>query len=176
MKTLLIISFIFIVCCFSFPAVSQIINNDEPEPGNNFNQRFFTGGNLGLQFGTITFIDVSPIIGYQISKKTQAGVGVTYRYFQDNRFNYSTSIYGGRTFFRYFFMPNLFAHSEYEVLNGEWRYNERYNITSIFVGGGFAQRLGGRSFLSLMLLWNLNDSADSPYTNPVIRGGFNIGI
>src|SRR5688572_2037774 len=88
-----------------------------------FKDRIFIGGSLGLQFGSATYIDVSPLVGYQISKKLQAGVGVTYIYYKvkDSNYNYEyeTSIYGGRLFSRYYILDNLFAHGEYEILNME---------------------------------------------------------
>ena len=40
--------------------------------------RIFYGGNLGLQFGTITFIDASPLIGYRLTDKLSLGTGISY--------------------------------------------------------------------------------------------------
>jgi len=41
------------------------------------------------------------------------------------------------------------------------------------VGGGYRQRLGERSSVTITALWNLNQTANTPYSNPVIRLGFN---
>lgn len=143
---------------------------------SNFRSRIFTGGNFGLQFGTFTFVDVSPLVGYRLTEKIQGGIGITYRYFSDNLNNFSTSMYGGSVFARYFILDNLFAHTEYEVLNGEWFYGERFNVTSIFVGGGYSQRLGGTVFANILILWNINESIYSPYQNPVFRAGIGMGF
>lgn len=154
---------------------AQSSDTTGPESGY-FKDRVFTGGNVGLQFGTFTFIDVSPLIGYRFTKKIHGGTGITYRYFSDNLNKFSTSIYGGSVFTRYYILDNLFAHGEYEILNGEWLYGKRFNVTSIFAGGGYSQNLGGRVVANILILWNLNESIYSPYRNPVFRAGIGIGL
>ncbi len=148
-----------------------------------FKDRIYFGGNLGLQFGTQTYIDISPLAGYKFTETVSAGAGITYIYYKykDSYYTYSTSIYGGRIFGRYLFTNNLFAHAEVELLNMELydlNINDYYrkNIISPFVGGGYIQRFSNNAGLYLLLLFNLNDSAESPYTNPIIRIGFNLGI
>jgi hypothetical protein len=148
------------------------------QPKESFSDRLFFGGNFGLMFGTITYVEISPLVGYRITERLSAGPGVSYIYLQDNRFGLSTSIYGGRVFARYNITDYLFGHGEYEVLNRESPYSleGRINVTSIFVGGGYRQRIGPNSFLSIMGLWNLNDSEYSIYRNPIIRMGFSTGF
>jgi len=158
-------------------------------PRTPLKDRFYFGGNLGLQFGSATYIDISPLVGYKITEKLSAGVGATYIYYsiKESAYNYGyeTSIYGGRVFGRYNFMENLFGHAETEILNmevpavisGTNQYTlVRQNITSILAGGGYAQPIGERSALIMMLLWNFNEDQYSPYQNPIFRIGFNAGF
>ena len=49
-------------------------------------------------------------------------------------------------------------------------------FNSFLVGGGYRQQIGGNAAMNLMVLWNLNDTYDSPYTNPIIRIGFSAGF
>lgn len=158
---------------------------EQPKEKNKipFKDRVYLGGSLGLQFGNPTYIDISPLAGYKFTEKITAGVGVTYIYYhyKDSYLNYNTSIYGGSVFGRYFFIPNLFAHAEVELLNMELFNTNTYeyyrkNIISPLVGGGYIQRIGNNSGIYLLLLYNLNDSAESPYNNPIIRVGFNVGF
>jgi hypothetical protein len=170
------------------PLCTPTSAQDSEVKGEHWTKRIFTGGSLGLQFGNATYIDVSPIVGYRITDRLQAGLGATYIYykFKDTFYNYSyeTSIYGGRTFARYFILENLFAHTEYEILNMEvpkiignsYQGTKRENITSVLVGGGYAQPIGENSALLLMLLWNLTEDQFSPYQNPIVRVGVNIGF
>ena len=163
----------------------------------NVRDRLFFGGNFGLQFGTITNIEISPLIGYYITSRLASGIGIKYEYYKDSRdysyLNYETNIYGGSLFSRYLIIKNMsetiklginssiFTHAEYEMLSLERKYFEfpptledgRFIVHSILVGGGLLQPIGRRSAFLMMVLWNLNESAQSPYHNPVIRIGFN---
>jgi hypothetical protein len=169
-----------LITTFSSPALAQ------DEPKTPFKDRIFFGGNLGLQFGNLTYIDVSPLVGYKITDKLHAGIGATYIYYKykDAYLKYETSIYGGRVFGRYYIMDNLFTHAEYEMLNLEvpetvtgGNYElVRDNISSVLVGGGYAQEIGANASLVLMLLWNLTEEQYSPYQNPIIRIGINAGF
>ena len=76
----------------------------------------------------------------------------------------------------------LFGHAEYEILSLESRYFEigappdavgRFNLHSVLIGGGIYQPIGRRAGFLIMVLWNLNETASSPYSNPIFRIGFN---
>jgi hypothetical protein len=155
-------------------------------------ERIYTGGNLTASFGTITYVYLAPLVGFRVTPKFSIGPSITYIYYKDNRVaantgysNYgggnSSGIYGASVFARYLVLENLFAHTEYEVLNRDV-YDElihrrhRVNVTAFYVGGGYQQRIGMNSFLNFILLWNLNESVYSLYQNPIVRGGFNIGF
>ncbi|MBP7496567.1 MAG: hypothetical protein KA792_02770 [Bacteroidales bacterium] len=159
-------------------------NNSKEEKGS-FKDRLIFGGNLGLQFGSNTFIDLSPFVGYKITEKLIGGVGISYRYMRYKDYDFSTDIYGGRLFGRYYLMDNLFAHVEYELLNLEriyfdYNYNVvkagRVNVESYLAGGGYSQPLGSKSYFTIIILWNFNETALTPYTNPIIRAGIDIGF
>ncbi|MHC1707945.1 MAG: hypothetical protein AB9842_10555 [Bacteroidales bacterium] len=148
--------------------------------------RLVFGGNLGFQFGTVTLVDVSPLIGYRFTDQIMAGAGISYQFFEDKRFDpdFSTSIYGGRLFGRYYFLENFFAHAEYELLNYDFGFvdpfgyfnTRRVNANNMYVGAGLVLPIGQRSAFNIMLLYNLNENAESLYSNPVYRVGFTIGM
>ena len=174
-----IIRVILISLIFSLNTYAQQ-NNDNKE---NFKDRIFFGGNLGLQFGTITLIEISPLVGYKITDDLSAGLGFTYQFYKDTRFDpdYSTNIIGGRVFARYYIYKDFFAHTEVEVLNYDayfWtsNYKENITITNVLVGGGYSQWISQRASVNIMILWNLNEDINSLYSNPIIRIGFNVGL
>jgi len=150
----------------------------------SFWENVFIGGSLGMQFGDLTFVDVSPLIGYHLTDQLAVGIGGTYIYYRyrDYYGEYKTNIYGGRVFGRYYFIDELFGHAEYEILNLErpddLNYNQlrRVDISNFFVGGGYRQWLGDRTALELLLLYNLTEEAYSPYVNPIVRVGFVAGF
>ena len=70
--------------------------NAQTSKSIDWSEKIFIGGNLGATFGTITNINVSPMIGYKITPKTIAGISLTYQYFRQkypNGFEYKTNIY-----------------------------------------------------------------------------------
>lgn len=139
--------------------------------------RLLIGGGLGLQFGTITYIEVSPRIGYQITDHFSAGLGGTYSYFRDRRLSrdYSTDMWGARIFLQHDIYEDIFAYAEAEYMSYEG-YDMNNNITrigseNILLGGGYKQWVSRNAYVYLMLLYNINETIETPYSNPVFRTG-----
>ena len=160
--------------------------------------KFYIVPELWLSFGSSTYIDIAPMVGYHVSDRLSVGLGPHY-IFQSQNANYmvpesySTHIFGGKAFSRFSvirhaedFLPinlfsELFLHAEYEALSLEYKYfgstgdptDGRFLFNSYLIGGGLTQRVGMNSSISFMVLWNLNESINSPYSNPIFRIGFN---
>ncbi len=173
---------IFLFLSFLIPCIT-VMAQERPQDKVPFGQRLIFGGNIGLQFGRYTFVDISPLVGYKVTDQLIMGLGATYIYYSvdDFPYKYSTNIFGGRAFSKYYLMENLFAHVEYEILNMEVLDDLTYklvrtNIPSLFVGGGYRQMMGERSAFELLLLYNLMEERNSPYQNPIIRAGFVFGF
>lgn len=151
------------------------------EEGPSFWDRTYFGGNFSLQFGDITFIDISPLMGYMLTEKLSAGVGATYQYtkYDFSRFKFETNTYGGRVFGRYNFFPEFFGHAEVESLSFEFiDQNDaitREWVPGVFLGGGYFASFGrSRGGFQIMGLYNLAyDEVKSPYNSPfIVRIGF----
>lgn len=147
-------------------------------PTETFWNRTFTGGGFGLSFGNITVINLSPQLGYRVTEKFSVGVGATYIYYNNSYYRFSTNMYGGRVFARYLVWKGLFVHAEDEMLNLQAydQFNSRVWVNSAMLGAGYQQSLGGNSSIYIMGLFNFTQSKYSPYSNPIIRFGFNIGL
>ena len=160
---------------------------EEPPP---FRERLFFGGNFGLQFGTITDIQVSPVIGLWVLPRLAVAVGPDYRFYKDR--DDRTNIYGGKGYLQFVVFQDIssvipvgvhtgvFLHFENELLSLEssfWKTppmtSERFCINTVLAGGGISQQIGRRSSLNIMVLWALNDSGYDVYSNPEIRISFN---
>lgn len=160
----------------------QPLNPTKKESGFD-PSRLVIGGGLGAQFGDITSIQLAPTIGYLFTDNLLAGLTAKYIYFEQKYFNstYKTNMYGGGLFTQYYFLENFIAHAEYELLNLD-AYDPidfsktRVNVSSVFLGGGYRSFFNGTSFFSILILYNINDDINSPYTNPILRVGFGIGL
>jgi hypothetical protein len=185
--TLLMILFL------GFMPVILLAQIEEEEKESGLSDRLFFGGNFGLMFGTITNIEISPLVGYYITPRLAAGTGIRFEYYRDKGYYapYHTTIFGGNVFSRYTIIKNLgeglniglnagiFGQVEYEALSLEKAYFEppytkdgRFISHSILVGGGIIQPVGRRSAFLVTVLYNLNENSRSPYNNPIVRVGF----
>lgn len=147
----------------------------------SFKERMYFGGMLGASFGTITSVQVMPVVGYRIMHRWSAGIGAQYQYFKDGRVpSYDTHMYGGNIHTRVYIWDNLFAHGEFEVLSLEFRdltlpdYPlRRGNIPALFVGAGYFMPIGQRSGFAITFLYDLIQDVNSPYfQNFTLRMGF----
>ena len=164
-----------IIATISLIMIFNITANGQKEQDNN---RILIGGSMGLQFGTISFVDLGPKAGYYITDNLVAGLGGVYKYFNDKRYrgDYSTSIYGGRLFLQYDIFDPIYAYGELEYLTYDG-YNSIGNIvpiesTNILLGAGYKNRISSRSYIYIILLYNINETIKTPYSNPVLRTGF----
>ena len=160
--------------------------------GPSFWDRVYFGGGLGLQFGDQTVVQVAPIAAYKVTEKFHVGVGVTYIYYNLKQYyydpngilqyyKYSSNVYGGSLFAKYFLFDEIFAYGEYGLLNMEIYnpifYNtSRQNINSMLLGGGYMQMVGRSVGVEFLLLYDVIGDPNSPYSNPTIRIGIVAGF
>jgi hypothetical protein len=155
--------------------LDTILVNEEENPKMNLKDRLFFGGNLGAQFGNYTYVNVSPLGGIKLTDQWSFGSQVSYSYVNINysNYRYEDHIIGASLFSRYFIFKNIFTHVETEALNGDWKgTGERFNVNSLFVGGGYMYRIGDKAGFGITGMINLLQSTYSPYQNPIINAGF----
>jgi len=171
----------------NYPATgySQKVKGDAPP----LRERIFFGGDFGLQFGTITNIDIAPIVGLWVLPRVAVAIGPEYSYYALKNVG-STSIFGGRVYSQLVLVQDinniipagihlgLFVHAEDEIQNLEsdfWSYTQvdskRFNVNAFLVGGGISQPMGRRGALNIIALWALDDPYEL-YSSPEIRISF----
>lgn len=186
----------FLFFVFALLSINLLAQDPSINEKPKFMDRLVFGGGLGVQFGTITFIDVSPVVGYRLTEKLEAGVGATYKYYRykdfyidqtnGEKFDLKSHMFGGSVYTRYHILKNIFAHVEYERLRYNYEDISNYGgqvirdpkhtyINSLFVGGGLKQQITKGSYMFIMALWNLTEEPMTPYSNPVIRMGVLLG-
>lgn len=181
-----IFSLFLVFCILNTYGQEQNRTREEPPP---LKERLFFGGSFGLQFGTITDIQFSPVAGIWLLPRVAVAAGPNYRYFKDP-FD-RTSIYGGKAYSEFIFLQDLdniipiglhfgmFFHVEDEVLSLESSFfrtmpydTDRFLINTVLAGVGIRQQMGRRSSLNMTFLWALNDHGYGIYGNPEIRISF----
>jgi hypothetical protein len=166
-----------------FPLINSAAQEQEESP-----RKFFFGGNFNLMLGTITSINISPLVGYRVTPRFSAGTGITYEYYREKISPsdiFQASMYGARGFLSYDIIPDinkltglpmqgaLMGYTEYEALNQYYSQSEaRSWLNNVYVGGGWKIPMGERAAIQLLLLYNLNETMNSPYSNPLFRFGF----
>ncbi len=197
-KFLTLLSF-SLVTTLSINTIAQVTEidpqetSDEPErESSKFWDKVVVGGNFGAQFGNVTAVDISPLIGYRFTPKFTAGVGYTYQFVKykypyDDPFNlfydYKLNVTGGRVYAQQQLFYGLFAHAEYEYLWFKYESLEtletyKSEYPGLFLGGGYNLKIGRNSYLQFLALYNVLWGADNLiYASPFqLRFGFNIGL
>ena len=155
-----------------------------------FSERLFFGGSFGLQFGTITNIEASPVLGLWILPRVAVAAGPSYQYYKDP-FD-ATSIYGGRGYLQLTLIQDLnniipigvntgiFVQTEYEGLSLERSFwsvvpdgDRRIYMGTFLAGAGISQPIGRRSSMNFTVLWALSETEYQVYDSPEIRVSFN---
>jgi len=133
--------------------------------------RLVFGGSLGGYFGNPTYLMANPMIGYRTKPWWVNGVGFSITYISSN--GYSENIYGASLWSRAYIKKTIIAHSEFEMLRREasdqFGNQASVNVPVWLVGAGYNS--GGRIRLSAMLLYDLIQDPNSPYSNPIFRVG-----
>lgn len=156
--------------------------------GTPVKERIVTGGGFGLGFSSVQdYFSLSPVIGYQLTRKLMAGTSITYRFTNYKYYTPSLKLrdYAANPFVRFTVYKNIFLQSEYEYLNYEFPTSitetTRQDFSSFLAGGGFIQPLGRKVGIYVMALYNFSyqtpvQGSYSPYNSPIIiRAGINIG-
>lgn len=193
---------IIIFSGITFLSFGQDFIKNEPPPETKaqkpeWKDRLIFGGNFWFGFGNIRNIDISPMVGYIVKPHLTVGTYLFYNYYEDRYWNFSTDLYGFRPYVQLTLIKNINEALNIQsptqtgiILQGETEFMSlnrnlfasspifvsdanRIWINSILLGGGIRQTAGGKSGITLLLMWNISNPVYYPYGNPVIRFGFN---
>ena len=153
-------------------------------------ENIFLGGNLGVQFGSYTFVNVSPQVGYHFNKHFEAGAGVNLQYvsqkvydqYGNDFYKESYYVFGGNLFARVFPVRPVFLQiqPEYNWINARLKYyNSSYPVQkytahapSLLVGIG-ASFDGGL----ISIMYDVLQNPASPYSSkPFLSIGIGYGF
>lgn len=187
--------FLFLLFCFSLinglaqdeikvptTPTTSINHKEEPKDFNSLKERIYVGGNVGASFGSTTYINIQPLVGYMVTKKLSLGIGGTYNYYSQSYqgTRYVSTVYGANAFARYMILDNLFAQVGWDKLSvpdyaSPFPDSRRW-VDNILIGGGYRQPFSDKGGFIAAIFYNVNQGPNSPYQNPIIQLGFNIGL
>ena len=180
---------------------SQIIAEEETEfskqttrkSQSNFLEKARFGGNIGLSFGSYTYIELSPKMYYLLKDNLGLGLGISYYYWKNNNappqnvtgYKTSGNTYGINMSAWYNPFGPLVLQAEYEPLNfdvyqgqtqdpnGDINYiYDREWVHGLLLGGGIRQQTGRVNVFILVLYNVLYDRQRTFYSSPwVMRIG-----
>src|SRR5688572_24295697 len=176
------------------PTYSQNDSDDgqtRAERNEEFNKRPFKdrlayGGELSMYFGTTSYINISPFIGYRINPDITVGLGPSYQYWAQRNGNgpnnvFRTHIFGGRAFIRHELGKSFFLHAEYEILNLQDYIVGiglgRVNVAMAGAGLGYKSAFTESSYYYVMALFDFIQDPRSIYPlSPIVfKVGFMFG-
>ncbi|RYE24582.1 MAG: hypothetical protein EOP51_06855 [Sphingobacteriales bacterium] len=176
----------------------------EREKGFDPSRMIYGGGFIFGIGGGVTNLGVSPVVGYAITDKFSAGVGIGYQYLGikdmpvTDQYNYlvgyydlKTSIYTGNVWARYLVFQNVFVHVQPEINSlerfGTATYDptstainvnkERVLVPSLLAGLGLRQPVSDRVSILATALYDVLQEPNSPYRNTIdLRIGVAVGF
>lgn len=182
MKKLLPSLLLVLFCSTLF---AQDTDNDSHKKSKNpFARRLFTGGNFGLQFGTVTLIDVSPILGYRVSDRFSAGLGGVYTYVRVNTGtqSYSSSVFGPQAYAHFLVTEQFFAEANGRLLSVDVYRQvghdyQREWVPLLYIGAGYRSEIGSNAWLNMAFMYDIISDPRSPYSSRLLpRVGVVAGI
>jgi hypothetical protein len=169
------------------------IEEDEKENEEESTKKFDPsklriGGNFGLQFGSYTYVNLSPTVGYLFLKdRLQLGAGPIFIYQSiryTNNFRQKSFVYGADIYARGYVWKGVYLQAQYDLVNKESYYNfgQRLNVHHLLLGGGYAQPIGNAASFYISMLYNVINNDESVYQGTfgkiplILNIGFGIGI
>lgn len=151
--------------------------------------RLRIGGNFGLQFGSYTYINISPTAGYLVAKnRLELGGGPIFiyqRYRYSNMYSYSFFVYGADAYARGFLYKGLYLEARYDPVNKPSYFNadHRLWVHHLLLGAGYAAPIGKIGVVNISLMYNVLNNSESIYRGTfsdkvplILNVGFGFGL
>lgn len=147
------------------------------------------GGSFGLQFGTYTYVNVSPTIGYLMAKKRlELGGGpilIYQRYRYSSNYAVSFFVYGADVYAKGYLYKGLYLEARFDPVNkpSYFDLNKRLWVHHLLLGAGYAAPIGKIGSFYISLLYNVLDNDESIYQGTfsdelplILNMGFGFGV
>ena len=191
MKKLGVLVFMLLITVLHVQAQDE---ENEPVKKGFQHANLFLGGNFGLSFGTYTFVNISPQLGYHFNRYLAAGIGINGQYLSYRDWDYNSNPYrekqtilGLNVFGRVYPIRNFMLQAQPEVNYrfGKLIYNgppklvfrsDAVIVPSLLAGGGLVLP-SGRGEMLITLFYDVLQNKNSPYgKRPIFNFGYNVGL
>jgi len=137
-----------------------------PRPAPAGPSKWFFGGGLGISFGSVDYISISPMVGYHVVPRFDVALQPFYSYTNYDYNDFSANNYGADLIARFKAIRALFVEGRYEWISYEYLdvqgNNARSSDSYPFAGVGYY--LGrGRVGIAVSALYNFNYDENDPY-------------
>jgi hypothetical protein len=136
-------------------------------------KKIYVGGDFAfsMRAGT-TYLNISPLIGYDLTKRFSAGISGMYQFWRVRYFNatFDFNTVGAGIFARYRPIDWFITQVEFDLYNSvdlESPEFERTNVPAFMAGLGLARALGEGAYGQIILLYDFIDNPNMPLP-PVI--------
>lgn len=160
---------------FALPAFGQQEASVSPRPLSLFGgERWTFGGYIGFGFGTVNWVSVSPEVGYFAAERLWIGANGYFQFTNDTSYSpdFNSTSYGFGLFTRYFFFGRAYAAAQWSWSSVEFLSFDgntgRDNQSSFYLGGGYAQPLGGNTAFLIEVLYDVTGNAVGLYGSPLV--------
>ena len=157
MKSFAVLILLMLIGCCAF-AQQRGKNSLEGVPPS---ERIYFGGGGAFGGGTdpggarYTYVSVSPLMGYMVTRPFSVGAGLNYIYYSYPDYNVSLHQYGISPYVQYRF-GKLFAYAEYSMISvPSFDNTSRHMYTRLPVGLGFSQPIGSKASINAMALYDV---------------------
>ncbi len=162
------ISLFVLTIIFNYSSNAQSPIRPIPE-SPTLKDRIVYGGSLWLFFGTITELEILPLVGYRVTDRLSILGGPTYSYFNHSSFNFTSNSYGARVLGRFFLNESIYLQGEADYLSyGIRNIPYRLDYTYLMAGAGIYNRGS-----TIELLFITNNPVNTRYRVPfLLRFGY----
>ena len=188
--------FLFVLSASTLFVFAQDGEEEKPEKEKGFQkEKLFVGGNFGLSFGSYTFVNISPQLGYHFTDRLAAGVGLNLQYINDKQKDYNGDTYykaeqgvvGLSVFGRVYPIRQIMLQVQPELnyIFGKENYYQppqEYNldaqiVPTLLLGGGLVLPAGGRGGLIISVFYDILQRDNGPYgKNAFVSFSYNMGL
>lgn len=173
MKKLLLTFLFFGFTIISFSQIDYFENPDSKKDTTvQFERKLNYGFDFGLSFGYVTYISTSLQIAYPVYSWNSVGLGTSVTYYQTRGYT-GNLILGGSVFDETYIFKIFIIHAELQIINQtDFINNSRMWNYGIYLGPGYKQKIGQKSYVTYLALWDFNYNDNSVFSNPLFRVSF----